>query len=112
MGFSGASILNGGRGAYNPSPNNLLGGVSADGGDELHDGSTYCNPVNAALGMGCTTSGTPDDFLPVSAACTRGGVNCCMADGSVRFISNYIDEVNWCRLISKADGQIVTVNDL
>ncbi len=40
-----------------------------------------------------------------------GGVNCCMADGSVRFVSNYIDEVNWCRLISKADGQVITVSD-
>ncbi|HEY3963490.1 MAG TPA: DUF1559 domain-containing protein [Planctomycetaceae bacterium] len=107
MGFPGASILNGGRGAYNPSPNNLLGGVSADGGDELEDGSTYCNPLNAALGMGCTTSGSLMTSCQ-SRSLHAGGVNCCLADGSVRFISNNIDQVNYCRLISKADGQVLS----
>ena len=107
MGFSGASIVNGGRGAYNPSPNNMLGGVKADGGDELEDGSLYCSPANAALGMGCTTSGSLMTSCQ-SRSLHAGGVNCCLADGSVRFISNNIDQANWCRLISKADGQIVS----
>jgi prepilin-type processing-associated H-X9-DG protein len=35
------------------------------------------------------------------------GVNVCMVDGSVHFMSNEIDELNWCRLSSKTDGQIV-----
>ncbi len=36
-----------------------------------------------------------------------GGVHSCFADGSVHFISNNIDQVTYCRLASKADGQIV-----
>lgn len=107
MGFPGASIVNAGRAAYNPTPNNMLGGTSADGGDELEDGSTYCSVPTAALGMGCTTSGTL-----MTSAMTRslhtGGVNVCMADGSGRFLSNNMDQLTWCRIQSKADGQIVS----
>ncbi len=105
MGMPGASIVNGGRAYYNPSPNNTLGGVSADGGDELEDGGTFCSPANAALGMGCTTSGTV-----MTSAMTRslhtGGVNVAMADGSGRFISNSIDQVTYARLCSTQDGGI------
>jgi len=106
MGMPGASICNAGRANYNPTPNNLLGGVSADGGDELEDGANYCNPANAALAMGCTTSGT----LMTSAMMRSlhiGGVHACFADGSVHFISNNINQVTYCQLSSKADGQPV-----
>ena len=70
MGFPGASVQNGGRGVYNPSPNNKLGGTSSDGGDELEipnvSGSSwvnasdtnYCTPEAAAKGMGCTNVGS------------------------------------------------------
>lgn len=106
LGFPGASIVNAGRAAYNPTPNNVLGGTSADGGDELQSGNLYCNPDGARLRMGCTTSGT----LMTSAMARSlhtGGVNIAMVDGSVKFLSNNIDELNWCRLESKDDGQIV-----
>jgi prepilin-type processing-associated H-X9-DG protein len=36
-----------------------------------------------------------------------GGVNAGFADGSVRFISNTIDQFTWCILQSKNDGQIL-----
>ena len=119
LGFPGASIQNAGRGTYNPSPNNMIGGLgyaacsNTDGGDELQDGCAsafmggYCTPATAALGMGCNGGGT----LMTSAqsrSLHAGGVNICMCDGSVQFVSNYIDEVNWCRFESKADGQVIT----
>ena len=110
MGFPGASIVNGGRGAYNPSPNNLLGGLPADGGDELEDGSLYCSPATAALKMGCTTSGSLMTSA-MSRSMHPGGVNVTMADGSVRFIGDSIDELSWCVMESKADGRVNTLND-
>jgi prepilin-type processing-associated H-X9-DG protein len=115
MGMPGASIQNGGRGVYNPSPNNMLGGTAADGGDELEtsNGSAlpasdpqFCSPQGAALGMGCTTSGN----LMTSAMSRSqhvGGVNVAMADGSGRFISNNIDQLTYLRLSSTQDGQLV-----
>jgi prepilin-type N-terminal cleavage/methylation domain-containing protein/prepilin-type processing-associated H-X9-DG protein len=120
LGFPGASIQNGGRGTYNPSPNNLLGGLgfascnNTDGGDELQDGCAsaynggYCSPANAALGMGCNGGGT----LMTSAQARSlhaGGVNVLMCDGSVQFIGNNVDQLNWIRMLSKSDGQIVNL---
>ncbi len=106
MGFPGASIVNAGRGAYNPSPNNKLGGTNADGGDELQDGGVYCSIPTAALGMGCTTAGTLMTSA-MSRSLHTGGVNICMADGSGRFLSDNVDQLTWCRLQARADGQIV-----
>jgi prepilin-type N-terminal cleavage/methylation domain-containing protein/prepilin-type processing-associated H-X9-DG protein len=109
LGFSGSSILNGGRASYNPTPNNLLGGVAADGGDELQNGKLYCSPATAALGMGCTTSGT-DMTSAMARSLHTGGVNCCFCDGSVHFVKNAVSQLTWVQLLSKADGQ-VTGND-
>jgi len=121
LGFPGASIVNAGRGAYNPSPNNLLGGLgfascnNTDGGDELQDACAtaymggYCTPATAALGMGCNGGGT----LMTSAqsrSLHAAGVNAVMCDGSVQFIMNQIDQLNWCRLISKADHEVITID--
>jgi prepilin-type processing-associated H-X9-DG protein len=120
LGFPGASIQNGGRGTYNPTPNNLLGGLgfaacqNTDGGDELQDACTsaynggYCSPTAAAMGMGCNGGGT----LMTSAQARSlhaGGVNVCMCDGSVQFIGNNVDQLNWIRMLSKSDGQVVNL---
>ncbi len=104
LGFPGCSIVNAGRATYNPTPNNLLGGVAADGGDELENGIQYCNPTNAALGMGCTTSGT-DMTSAMARSMHTGGVNCCFCDGSVHFIPNNVSQLTWVELLSKADGK-------
>jgi len=56
--------------------------------------------------MGCTTSGSLMTSA-MSRSMHTGGVQVCYADGSVHFISNQIDELNWCRLVSKNDGQVV-----
>lgn len=108
MGFPGASVVNAGRGPYNPTPNNKLGGTSADGGDELQDGASYCDPAGAALGMGCTTAG---DLMTsgMSRSLHVGGVHTCHVDGSVHFVSENIDQINWCRMLARADGQVIDI---
>jgi prepilin-type N-terminal cleavage/methylation domain-containing protein/prepilin-type processing-associated H-X9-DG protein len=105
LGFPGSSIVNAGRASYNPTPNNLLGGVAADGGDELENGNQFCSPTNAALGMGCTTSGT-DMTSAMARSLHTGGVNCCFCDGSVHFVQNAVSQLTWVQLLSKADGQV------
>jgi prepilin-type processing-associated H-X9-DG protein len=105
LGFPGSSIVNAGRGSYNPTPNNLLGGVSADGGDELQNGKLYCSPATAALGMGCTTSGT-DMTSAMARSLHSGGVNCCFADGSVHFVKNAVSQLTWVQLLARSDGQV------
>ncbi|MFL5339637.1 MAG: DUF1559 domain-containing protein [Gemmataceae bacterium] len=105
LGFPGSSIVNAGRASYNPTPNNLLGGVAADGGDELQNGKQYCSPQTAALGMGCTTSGT-DMTSAMARSLYGGGVNCCFADGSVHFVKDQVSQLTWVQLLSKSDGQV------
>jgi prepilin-type processing-associated H-X9-DG protein len=106
LGFSGGSIVNAGRAAYNPTPNNLLGGTTADGGDELQDGPTYCTPSAAASGMGCTAAQSVMTSA-MSRSMHIGGVNVGMCDGSVRFIPNTVSQITWVRLLSKADGEVL-----
>jgi prepilin-type processing-associated H-X9-DG protein len=96
--------VNAGRGSYNPTPNNLLGGVADDGGDELQNGALYCSPAAAARGMGCTTSGT-DMTSAMARSLHTGGVNCCFADGSVHFVQNAVSQLTWVQLLARSDGQ-------
>jgi prepilin-type N-terminal cleavage/methylation domain-containing protein/prepilin-type processing-associated H-X9-DG protein len=105
-GFSSMSICNGGRDTYNPTPNNLIGGTPNDGGDELQDAS-FCTPQLAALGMGCSSQ-VSVMTSSMSRSMHTGGVNVTLCDGSVRFIKNSIDELTWIRLLSKADGQVIS----
>jgi prepilin-type processing-associated H-X9-DG protein len=105
LGFSGCSIVNAGRATYNPTPNNLLGGTPDDGGDELENGSQFCNAATAALGMGCTSGGTQMTSAMARSLHT-GGVNCCFADGSVHFVSNNVSQLTWVRLLARSDGQV------
>jgi prepilin-type N-terminal cleavage/methylation domain-containing protein/prepilin-type processing-associated H-X9-DG protein len=112
LGLPSSSIVNAGRDATNPTPNNRLGDADGSGayhfGDELQFcTSKYANPTQGSVdGMGCygntlMTSGQ-------SRSMHVGGVNVCMGDGSVRFIQDSIGQVTWCNLISKADGNAIT----
>jgi prepilin-type N-terminal cleavage/methylation domain-containing protein len=111
LGLPSSSIVNAGRDNTNPTPNNRLGDGVASGtgfkysfGDELQFcTSKYANSTQGSVdGMGCygntlMTSGQ-------SRSMHDGGVNICMADASIQFLLNTVDQVTWCELISKADG--------
>src|SRR5262249_38733364 len=104
MGLPGASIINAGRNSANSSPNNKLYGSGV--GDELEDATTWCTPDVAARGLGCDTAGRLM-IGGMGVSQHTGGVHMGLADGSVRFISENIDQVNWCRLVSRSDGQVL-----
>jgi prepilin-type N-terminal cleavage/methylation domain-containing protein/prepilin-type processing-associated H-X9-DG protein len=109
LGFPSSSIVNAGRAAYNPTPNNILGDSGNDG-DEIQTCSKFWTPTIGSLdGMGCIRNGTLMTS-GMSRSMHPGGVNACFGDGSVRFIKNNIDEQTWCFLISKADGQVISGN--
>jgi len=110
LGFPSSSIINAGRAAYNPTPNNTLGDSGADG-DEIQNGAAIWNPtIGSRDGLGCLNDGTLMTS-GMSRSMHAGGVNAAMGDGSVRFIKNSIDEQTWCFLISKADGQVIAGNN-
>jgi prepilin-type N-terminal cleavage/methylation domain-containing protein/prepilin-type processing-associated H-X9-DG protein len=107
LGFPSSSIVNAGRDVHNPTPNNRLGDSGKDG-DEIQTCSKFwTNTIGSVDGLGCMKGG---DLMTsgMSRSLHTGGVNACMGDGSVRFIKNTIDEVTWCLLLSKGDGQVLS----
>jgi prepilin-type processing-associated H-X9-DG protein len=107
LGSPSSSIVNAGRAPYNPTPNNNLGDSGNDG-DEIQTCSKFWTPTIGSVDlMGCIQGGT---LMTSGMSRSRhtGGVNACLGDGSVRFIKNTIDELTWCLLISKGDGQVIT----
>jgi prepilin-type N-terminal cleavage/methylation domain-containing protein/prepilin-type processing-associated H-X9-DG protein len=138
VGLPAMSIINAGRDATNPTPNNLLGN-DGNSGDEIEfcdnpaNGGTYpgnafdglptvWNPtIGTADGMGCynggggsgANGGGGDELMTSgqSRSLHLGGVNMCFADGSVHFIKNSIDQPSWNFLIGKADGYVIPYQD-
>jgi prepilin-type N-terminal cleavage/methylation domain-containing protein/prepilin-type processing-associated H-X9-DG protein len=106
LGFPSSSIVNAGRDATNPTPNNLLGdGAASSGqGDEIQTCNAFWVPtMGSQFGMGCLTGGTVMTSGQ-SRSKHPGGVNVCFADGSVQFVHNSISQLTWVLLCSKADG--------
>jgi prepilin-type N-terminal cleavage/methylation domain-containing protein len=109
LGFPSSSIVNAGRAAYNPTPNNTLGDSGNDG-DEIQTCFKFWNSTIGSLdGLGCIKGGNLMTS-GMSRSMHTGGVMACLGDGSVRFIMNSISEQTWCFLISKADGQVIQGN--
>jgi prepilin-type N-terminal cleavage/methylation domain-containing protein/prepilin-type processing-associated H-X9-DG protein len=107
LGFSSASIVNAGRAAYNPTPNNSLGDSGSDG-DEIENCYKFWNPtIGSKQRMGCINDSGAIMTSGMSRSLHPGGVNCCFADGSVRFVKESVSELTWGLLLSKADGLVL-----
>jgi prepilin-type N-terminal cleavage/methylation domain-containing protein/prepilin-type processing-associated H-X9-DG protein len=114
IGHPGASMTEAGRN-YNPTPNNSLDGGAV--GDEMQGCYKFYQPgMGAQQRMGCFPNNSfdagdlPDQQNSAMARSTHtGGVNACMADGSVRYITNSVDQFTWCILQSKNDGFTATI---
>ncbi len=106
LGYPSYSIVNAGRDAHNPTPNNNLGNSGKDGDEIQTCGKFWTATIGSVDGLGCIKKGNLMTS-GMSRSMHTGGVNVSMGDGSVRFIKNGIDEQTWCFLISKADGQVI-----
>jgi prepilin-type N-terminal cleavage/methylation domain-containing protein/prepilin-type processing-associated H-X9-DG protein len=108
IGHPGSSLTNAGRN-YNPTPNNTLD--SPDGqtfGDELENCYKFWYYGLGQQNLGCFPNTAGDDMNSAQARSAHtAGVNAGFADGSVRFITNSIDQYTWCILQSKNDGQVI-----
>jgi prepilin-type N-terminal cleavage/methylation domain-containing protein/prepilin-type processing-associated H-X9-DG protein len=106
LGFPGGSIANAGRAAYNPTPNNTLGDSGGDGDEIQNCRKFWFAGIGSQQSMGCIKNAT---LMTSGMSRSRhsGGVNTCLADGSVRFIPNSISEYTWGLLSSKADGLVL-----
>jgi prepilin-type N-terminal cleavage/methylation domain-containing protein/prepilin-type processing-associated H-X9-DG protein len=105
LGFSSASIVNAGRAPYNPTPNNSLGDSGSDGDEIQNCANFWFVGIGSQQRMGCINDPGSIMTSGMSRSMHTGGVNCCMADGSVRFIPETISEFTWGLLLSKMDGQ-------
>ena len=111
IGLPGSSVVNAGRDATNPTPNNRLGDINASGkykfGDELEFcTSKYANPTQGSVdSMGCNGNTLMNSAQ--SRSKHTGGVMVGLGDGSVRFIKDSVDQVTWVNLLSKADGNVI-----
>jgi prepilin-type N-terminal cleavage/methylation domain-containing protein len=107
LGFPSASIVNAGRAAYNPTPNNLLGDSGSDG-DEIENCSKFWYVgIGSQAGMGCINDKGAIMTSGMARSQHTGGVNACMCDASVQTIHNSVSELTWGLLCSKNDGLVI-----
>jgi prepilin-type N-terminal cleavage/methylation domain-containing protein len=103
---SGAYIC-GGAPSYN-SPRVLLvpNGNALD--DTMKDQPAFCSADNADPQLRCAAGGSR--AFQTARSRHTGGVQACLADGSVRFISNTITLVTWRQLLAQGDGSVINFN--
>lgn len=86
-------------------------------GLRYYDGSTTTSALyNHTLppnysGRDCYNSTARDQFHLASRSYHHGGVNVCLADGSVRFIRDSISLESWKALGTRSGGEMVTPDD-
>jgi prepilin-type N-terminal cleavage/methylation domain-containing protein/prepilin-type processing-associated H-X9-DG protein len=108
LGFSGCSIVNAGRAAYNPTPNNSLGDDGATGDEMQNCNEIWFAGIGSQQRMGCINDSGDVMTSAMSRSRHSGGVNTCFADGSVHFVLDTISELTWGLLSSTSDGMAIT----
>jgi prepilin-type N-terminal cleavage/methylation domain-containing protein/prepilin-type processing-associated H-X9-DG protein len=72
------------------------------------------NHTNTPNGLSCMASNTQNSYLggytdAITATSNHpGGVNCCMADGSVRFVKDTINFQTWWAIGTRNQGEVVS----
>jgi prepilin-type processing-associated H-X9-DG protein/prepilin-type N-terminal cleavage/methylation domain-containing protein len=103
MGYPGSSVT---------AANAIGDCTTPNDANELSDDLEGCpNFFYTGIGtrdhMGCSTGyfnlGWPSWQAQARSRHT-GGVNVCFADGSVRFVSNFVDQATWFAMLSTSDG--------
>jgi prepilin-type processing-associated H-X9-DG protein len=98
------TTLNDLRGRYwNTWQGNVLFSTLYSPNTTVGDRSLYCNPLPLAPCQALGTTNTVQSARSYHA----GGVNVGLADGSVRFCSNYIDITIWQNLATRAGGEVI-----
>jgi prepilin-type processing-associated H-X9-DG protein len=103
MGYPGSSVTAANAIGDCTTPND-----HNEGSDDIEDCPQWYYPgIGTRDGIGCST-GYFDLGWPSWQAQARsrhpGGVNVCFADGSVRFVSNYVLQGVWFAMLSSSDG--------
>lgn len=107
IGYPGASITAANAIGDCPTPND-----ANEGSDDVQGcPDFYYAGIGTRDRIGCNTGllnlGWPS-WQAQSRSLHTAGVNVCFADGSVRFVSNFVDQGIWFRLLSANDGNPVS----
>jgi prepilin-type N-terminal cleavage/methylation domain-containing protein/prepilin-type processing-associated H-X9-DG protein len=75
--------------------------------------TTYNHVSGINMAHGDCVAGGQSEFVNMTSARSQhpGGVNVCMADGSVRFVRNGVALPVWRAIGSKAGGEVISSND-
>ena len=64
----------------------------------------------SACRIGCPGCGIDNTHIMSATSLHSGGVNTCMADGSVRFVKNSINRMTWWGLGTRAGGEVISAD--
>jgi prepilin-type N-terminal cleavage/methylation domain-containing protein/prepilin-type processing-associated H-X9-DG protein len=108
LGFPSASIVNAGRAAYNPTPNNSLGDSGHDGDEIENCVRFWAVGIGSLQRMGCIDSKNGGVMTSgQSRSLHAGGVNVVFCDGHVILLTDGLSQRTWGLISSKADGQVL-----
>ena len=102
--YPAGAYFSGGTPHYS-DPRHLLlpNGIAVD--NDRRDRPSRCDAPNEDFQLRCTSGGSRS--AQTARSRHPGGVQVCMADGTVRFIHDAIELDTWRSLLAQADGQIL-----